>query len=299
MKRVLAALLIAVAAAPGAAFAQKLYAASVRNLIEGGAEGIGGSLYVVTPATGVSTFVAPIQLEGGVPLGVTGLAAHPLTGVFYGITSPLSRTNPLSLVTISPITGNAKMVGTLGVMGSDIAFSRSGTLFVWLPETSQIGVVNLDTGAATPIGRARSAGSPAGLAIDDETRVFITSKGASGTLDTIDITTGAVTAGPVMKGAPFDALINSMSFTPEGRLIAVNSNSGSPALARLVSIDTTTGIVTTLGNMPDDTDGLTFASPVTPEARTPVNWRKVALISLLLLGMALAGFAWAMGRKAA
>ncbi|MEO5692819.1 MAG: hypothetical protein ABIQ72_06815 [Usitatibacter sp.] len=299
MKRLLAALLIALATAPAASFAQKLYAASVRNLTEGGAESIGGSLYAVVPTTGVSTFVAPIQLEGGVPLGITGLAAHPLSGVLYGITSPLSRSNPLSLVTISPLTGDAKMVGHLGVMGSDIAFSRGGTLFIWLPETSQIGVVNLDTGAATPIGTPRSAGSPAGLAIDDETRVFITLKGASGTLDTIDIATGAVTPGPAMKGAPFDTLINSMTFTPEGKLIAVNSNGGSPSNAKLVSIDTATGAVTTLGNMPDDTDGLTFASPVTPEASVPVNWRNVALISLLLLGVALAGFAWAMGRKAA
>jgi hypothetical protein len=49
-----------------------------------------------------------------------------------------------------------------------------------------------------------------------------------------------------------------MCFSPSGLLLAVNSNGGSPASTRLVTINTATGAVATIGALPDDTDALTF-----------------------------------------
>ena len=49
-----------------------------------------------------------------------------------------------------------------------------------------------------------------------------------------------------------------MSFSPSGLLLAVNSNGGSPANTRLVTINTATGAVATIGTLPDDTDALAF-----------------------------------------
>ncbi len=291
------ALLLACLLAPAASVAQKLYAASVRNIAEGGVDTIGGSLYAVTLATGSATFLAPIRVNASLPLGVTGLASHPATGVFYGITSPMSRSNPLSLVSIDPATGNASIVGPLSAAGSDIAFSRAGILYIWLPGTSQLGAVNTETGAVTPIGQPRAAGPPAGLAINESNSAYVTPSGATGTLDMVDIATGAVTAGPQMTGAPFESSINSMTFTPSGMLLAVNSNGGSPAATRLVAINAASGAVANVGNLPDDIDALTFAGS-TREAAVPTDWRSIALLSLLGIGITIGIVAWAIGRRA-
>lgn len=272
--------------------AQKLYAASVRTLAEGGteavgADAIGGSLYSVALATGSATLIAPIKLNGQSPLGITGLAVHPTTGVMYGITSTLSRTNPKSLVTVDPESGNARMVGPLRAGGSDISFNKMGILFTWLPETHQLGVVNLETGNVTPIGNPGPAGPPAGLAIDASGTAYITAKGATGSVDTVDIATGAITIGPQIKGAPFDSTINSMTFTPSGLLLAVNSNQGSPAATRLITINTATGAVNTIGNLPDDTDALAFSKDLKGDSQH-IDWRTIALIALGVIALIIA-----------
>jgi hypothetical protein len=280
--------------------AQKLYAASVRSITESTSpgSGVGGSLYSVALATGSASFVAPIRLNGSSPLGITGLAVHPNTGVFYGITSLLSRSHPLSLVTIDPATGNATMVGPLRRTASDIAFTRAGILFAWLPETTQLGVVNLETGAVTPIGAAGPAGPPAGLAIDAGGIAYITPKGAIGTLDTVDIGTGLIKPGPPLVGAPYDSTINSMTFTPSGLLLAVNSNAGSPAATALVTINVATGAVSNIGTLPDDTDGLAFATlPGGREAAPTLDYQTMALIGLGVIGLILGIIGWAVGRR--
>jgi hypothetical protein len=295
---VLTAVLIAAGLAlPGASAAQALYAASVRSIAEGDDPLLGGSLYSVALASASATLIAPIRLNGTSPLGITGLASQPGTGVLYGITSSQSRTNPLSLVILDPATGNARMVGPLKMSGSDIAFNRAGILFTWLPATSQLGVVNMDSGTVTPIGNPGPAGPPAGLAIDSQGIAYITAKGATGTLDRVDIATGVVRTGPPLTGAPFDSTINSMTFTPSGLLLAVNSNAGAPASTRLIAINTATGAIATIGTLPDDTDGIAFASGLDKDAASTIDWRNIALIALGIIGLILGLISWLVGRK--
>jgi len=283
-------------ALPCTAAGQTLYAASVRSIAEGD-DMLGGSLYAVTLATGSAAVIAPIRLDGTSPLGITGLAAQPSTGVLYGITSPLSRTHPLALVILNPATGDARMVGPLRLAGSDIAFNHAGILFTWLPATHQLGVVNLETGTVTPIGTPGPAGPPAGLAIDANGVAYITPKGATGTLDTVDIATGTIRRGPTLSGAPFDSNINSMTFSPSGLLLAVNSNAGSPAATRLITINTASGAIASIGTLPDDTDGIAFALGTDKSAEKAIDWRNVALITLAVIGLALGFLGWAVGRK--
>ena len=280
-------------AAPLVSAQQKLYAASVRSAPSArGDVPIAGNLYSVNLATSTSTLVGAIRLPGGRPIGVTGLAAHPKSGVLYGITSEQSPNNPRSLVTIDPASGVATMVGELGTAGSDISFDLKGTLFMWLPATSQLGIVDPSSAAVSPLGRPGPAGSPAGIAIDPQGMVFVTAKGAGGTLDNVDLASGALQIGPALTGAPFSTQINSMSFSPSGLLLAVNSNGGSPAETRLVTINTATGVVTTIGSLPDDTDALAFTgglsanlaptfSTLNPGARVVV-----AVVSVILVVLA-------------
>lgn len=286
------ATVLSLAATPALAAIHTLYAASVRS----GGVGLGdvrvaGNLYTINLANGTATLVGAIRLPGGKPIGVTGMAAHPGNGTIYGITSEQSPNNPRSLVTIDPKNAAATLVGELGVVGSDIAFDAKGTLYMWLPGTSQIGVVDPSSAAVTPLGRAGPPGSPAGIAVDPQGMIYVTAKGAGGTLDNVELTTGALQIGPQLTGAPFSTQINSMSFSPSGLLLAVNSNGGSPASTRLVTINTASGAVATIGALPDDTDALAFTgagpnlaptfSTLNPGARVVV-----AVISTLIVVLA-------------
>jgi len=255
--------LIAAAAllAAGTAHAQTLYAASLRSFANAGSQIVVGNLFTINMANTQATLVAPIRLEGNTAVGITGLAVHPATGIFYGITSGLSPDFPHSLVKLDPETGDASLIGRLSLAGSDIAFDSSGNLFIWIQATRQIGQVNLGNGTVTPIGQAGPPTTAGGLAIDPkDNHAFITPLGATGTLDTVDLKTGTITTGPTLTGAPFPAAINAMTFTPSGLLIAVNSNAGVPQSTFLVSINTASGAVSPMGTLPDDTDAITFSS---------------------------------------
>jgi hypothetical protein len=269
---------------------QTLYAASVRSGINSDAP-IAGNLYTVNLASGTATLVGAIRLPGASSIGVTGLSAHPSSGVLYGITSEKSPNSPHALVKIDATSAAAELVGDLRVVGSDIAFDAKGTLYVWLPGTNQLGTVDLSSAAVTPIGKPGPAGSPAGLAIDPNGMVYVISKGASGTLDNVDLATGALQIGPQLTGAPFSTQINSMSFSPSGLLLAVNSNGGNPANTRLVTINTATGVVAAIGPLPDDTDALAFSGSgpdIAPTLSTmsPGGRVVIAVLSVVLLVLA-------------
>lgn len=295
LSRVLTILAAAWLLASGDAQAQqKLYAASVRS---GGVTQqrdvpIAGNLYTINLANGTATLVGPMRVAPGKPIGVTGMAAHPKSGAIFGITSEQSPHAPRSLVMIDPKTAAATIVGELGVAGSDIAFDGNGVLYMWVPATSQLALVDPSSAALTFIGKPGPQGSPAGIAIDPHGMVFVTAKGAGGTLDNVDLATGALQVGPPLTGAPFSTQINSMSFSPSGLLLAVNSNGGSPAATRLVTINTASGVVAAIGALPDDTDALAFTGGLTvnlaPTFSTlnPGARVVVAVISLLLVALA-------------
>ena len=278
------------------ASAQTLYAASFRSSGIGAAVNTAGSLYTVNLASGQATFVAPIRVNGA-SIGVTGLSVHPETGVIFGITAQQSPNYPSSLITLDPNTGRATLVGELKYPASDLSFNRAGILFAWLPATSQLGIVNPSTGAVTPIGPPRQAGTPSGLAIDKMGVAYITTGGAGGTLDTVDLGTGIVTRGPSISNAPFPTGVNSMTFSASGLLLAVNSNGGAPAETRLVTINTATGVVSPIGSLPEDTDALTFANESPRESMSKMNVQTVALMVLGVIALILGLIGWFVGRK--
>jgi hypothetical protein len=292
LSSILAVLLLVPALAHAAI--HTLYAASVRSgAVARGDVPIAGNLYTINLANGTASLVGAIRLPGSKPIGVTGMAVHPSDGTIYGITSEQSPNSPRSLVTIDPASGAATFVGELGAVGSDIAFDAKGTLYMWLPSTSQLGTVNTSSGAVSPLGKPGPAGSPAGIAIDGQGMVFVTAKGAGGTLDNVDLATGSLQIGPPLTGAPFSTQINSMSFSPSGLLLAVNSNGGSPASTQLVTINTATGAVATIGALPDDTDALAFTgggpnlaptfSTLNPGARVVVTVISAVLVLLAVV----------------
>jgi hypothetical protein len=251
-----------------AAAAQTLYAVSVRTYSDPGYHGVEGNLYLVDPETASTRLVTSLNVGGRTPVGLDGLAIHPRTGVFYGITAPSSAAIPKTLVIVDPANGNVTPVGDLGQAASDIEFDAVGTLYAWMPETRQVGTVDLDSGRATPRGKAiqRSANKGGFVLIGNE-KAYVATTGGAGTLDIVDLVTGAVETGPTLSGAPFPDLINSLAYN-KGTLYGINSNFGRSSQANLVTIDPHTGKVTNVGALPNDTDAITFGPATTPKDMT-------------------------------
>ncbi len=289
------ALLLAavLAAAPGIALAESMYVATLRDRGPD-ASNIGGGLYVVDPAAKTSRLVAPLRVGGAIPIGLTGLSMHPRTGVLYGITGGFAPSLPKSLVTIDPETGNATLVGNLGTIASDIRFDDKGTLYVWMDSANRLGTIDVGTGRATPVEQfpeyPQTLGG--GIAVDAEGRVFISANSSAGSLDIWDPATRHLSNGPTITGAPFVSSINSMAFSPAGKLYAVNSNLGTPAKARLIVIDAQTGHAEEVASLPDDVDPIAF--PVTgferPMLELPSGTRQWMRVTIALAFGLLVGF---------
>jgi hypothetical protein len=275
-RTLLVAALAFVAATSVAQAAETMYAASVSGYNAGSTEIGAGVLYTIDPATAAATRVATIRAEGRDVLGITGLAFHPATGVLYGITAGLSPNIPHSLVSVDPKTGDAKVIGALNVVGSDISFDADGKLYMWIPSLRQIGEVNLQTAAIRLVGSAGTAVSTGGLSIDNRGTVMVVGSGNTPRIDNLDSATGDITRGPPLANAPYSAF-NSLTLSPRGILYAVNSNMGAPASTRLVTIDRKTGEVHNIGALPPDTDALAFR----PESAAPLtqdfNWTPILI----------------------
>jgi hypothetical protein len=271
------------------AAAETFFAASVRTHANSGPNAAAGMLYTIDPDTAAATVVAPIRLGGSEPIGITGLAVQPGSGVFFGITGRLSPAVPHSLVKIDPASGDATLVGELEAVGSDIGFSSNGTLYTWLPELRQLATLDLGTGKATPIGApgAQPADGAGALAIDANDTGYVAATGATGTLDRLDLRTGARTRGPKLTGAPYPSAIINLSFSPSGKLFAVNASSGAPADTVLVAIDPASGVVSTIGRLPSDVEALIFASVRVerPYVRDNWMWISTSLALTMLAGI--------------
>lgn len=266
-----------------------------------GSNGIDGSLYTVDPTTAVATLVGPI-LIGAAPVGITGLAFHPATGVLYGATSNDGGNPEHALVTIDPFSGAATLVGDLGVPVGDIAFDSSGTLFAWSGGggSNSLATVDLSTGLATTVGPSGVPGGTACPAVGPANGgnglsfsggiLYVSPKGVAGALYSVNTSTGAATAGPTMSGAPITTCgaLDSMATSSTGTLFAIDTDrSSSPTTSRLVTINTSTGAITQVAalDLPGDADGLAFQA-VSVAVPTVSPW------GLAALGLLLAAIGW-------
>jgi len=285
LTRLFLCLLILVSAAYGLT-AQTIYVAT-------GSNGTAGTLYQVNSTNGdVLSMVNITNANGGGAIGITGLAFNPLNGTLYGVTvrdvtdaATGGNTVSGSLVTINTTTGAATVIGSFGnnqAIG-DIAFSASGNLYGWEARTPfSLATISLTTGVATTIGNSGSTNTTGGgLAIDPTTgKAYVSFTGATpgatrGTLDQVNLGTGAVTVGPALSGAPNDfggqqgnGTMNSLAFNSSGVLYAANSDQLSPANVELVTINLVSGAVTDLFGLPENTDAIAFRLTPVPEPST-------------------------------
>ena len=284
----------------GSALAQgeppaRLYATSIRMHFGEGAPRMECNLYQVDPTNAQSRILAQIQ-SGGLAVAIVSLAIHPQTNQIFGVSDPTSPALRGSLVMVDATSGATSRVGPLAERVSDIGFSNDGTLYGWLPEASRLARIDARTAAISPLepsGITRVMGG--GMALDDDDQGFVAATSATGTLDRIDIRTGRASPGVALQGAPHIAAITNLTFSPENKLYAVNSNLGAPAATTLVRIDPKTGHIDPVGRMPDDSHALIFVPQVAAKAGG-MDTRLMALVGLMIV-LVLAGAAFLLGRR--
>jgi DNA-binding beta-propeller fold protein YncE len=252
------------------AYGQVLYAAD-------GQGGIPGNLYIINPATG-----AVVQTIGPIGFGVTGLAFHPGTGVLYGTTG--AELAPAALIRINTATGAGTLIGnnTNGPI-ADITFRADGTLFGWTEDTDDLVTVNIATGVETVVSDSGIGTAGSGIAFSPGGTLFYAGNNSNGALRTVNPATGLTTVAVTMTGGPPSNRVNALAFNAAGTLYgSVKQSPGDT----LVTINTTTGVVTTIGALPPGIDAIVFAPAAAAGVQavpTLSQWAVVAL-GLLIAG---------------
>jgi len=280
--RALLALVFAVAGlAMQGAHGQVLYAAD-------GQGGVPGNLYVINQATG-----AIVQTIGPIGFAVTGLAFHPGTGVLYGTTG--AENDPPALIRINTTTGAGTLIGN-NADGpiADITFRSDGTLFGWSEGSDDLVTVNLATGVETVVGESGIGTAGSGIAFSPGGVLYFAGSNSDGVLRTINPATGLPTTVVTMTGGPPPSRVNALAFTGSTLFGVVKQSPG----AALVTINTTTGVVTTLGALPPGIDAIVFGTGSAVQQAVPVQ-QPIPTLSqwaLMLLTLLIAG-SYAVMRK--
>jgi hypothetical protein len=238
-----------------------------------GSAAVEGHLFILDPATGSSLLdIGALLTAAGAPVGITGLAFDPVSGVLYGSTANASPNLAQHLVTIDPVTALVTDIGSFGVgvsTLSDITFDpTTNTLYGWQAASGHhLVTVDRTTGAITLIGPGTAAFGGGGLASDAAGTLFSTPDGATnppGTLNTVDKATGILSLIGGLSGAPLPNGMNALAFDGAGVLFGVNLTRGGGA-RHLVTINTGTGAVTDIGRTEDNLDAIAFRPTAVPE----------------------------------
>jgi hypothetical protein len=256
-----------------------------------GAGGSSSSLYTIDPKTGVATLV------GAVGISLNGIAYDSHNGMLYGIAGSSSN----NLVTINTTTGAATVVGSLGnsIVAQALAYdSATNTLYAYskMPASTMFpeGLYTLDTatGAATKVGAGSQLGfssSGNGLAVDSSGTIYLAPGGASGGgsqpnahLYTISAMTGLASQGPAFSGAPLaNSQMKAMSFDSSGNMYGLDFVPGGSFITDLVSIDPSTGAITSIGSTKNGLDGIAFVPSAVPEPSTSILLGLPAIVFFL------------------
>jgi hypothetical protein len=244
--------------APSAAYAQEDECVLV------GAQGgrLNSPLFILNPDTG-----AVIEATAPKGFAITGLSVDPVTGELFGVTSRQSPNNPGHLIRFTT-NGSATVVGDLSPTGAgadeaspDLTFRADGDAFAWLTRTSggtnRLVSINTATGLATVVGTSTVVPVGGGLDFSPGDTLYFTPSSTGGDLRTVDPADGSTTVVAALSGAPPGTnSIAALAFDPSGTLFGVAIDDTSPNPAFLVTIDTTTGTITTRGQSVNRLDAI-------------------------------------------
>jgi len=252
---------------PPVAFAQ----ASACTLLGADGGGIASNLLVLNPANGaVSSIVGPIGFA------VTGMAIDPNTGTLYGATTLQDPIAPGHLIRIDRTTGVGTVVGDLrpdneGV--ADLTFRGDGTLFGWLePSSDDLVTINTTTGRATIVGNSGLNTAGSGLAFSPTGTLFFAGARANDALRTVNPSTGLTSVVATLSGAPAatDRIV-ALAFDHSETLFGVAVEMAHPEPAFLVTINTSTGAISSRGRSINHLDAIVFDCGAGAAVNNPNN----------------------------
>lgn len=203
-------------------------------------------LYTLDPATGLMT-----SDIGPIGFALTGLALNPITGILYGATSNQSAINPRSLISIDQNTGAGTLIGPFNIPNNhpipDITFVGN-TLYGCdtipaTPAVANLYTIDLTTGLATLVGATGAGNSGCGIAADLSGTIYYSGDFADGPLYTLNPITGSGTFVATLNGP--EQSIRALAFNISNVLYGIIGNGSLSSV--LITIDTTTGQVTTIG----------------------------------------------------
>ena len=218
-----------------------------------GADGSGGAastLYTIDPTTGIATPV------GAIGFSITALAWDSTTSTLYGGTSSIAPVN--GLITINRSTGTGTLVGAYGAGNgmSDLAIDSAGNLFGWEENnsTDDLYSITKGTGVAALVGEFGAGTGTSAIAFDSTDALYFT--GASTQpgcpadircLHTISTVTGGLLSTVAESGGGGSRLGAGASFDSSDTLFAILKTGGSGGTRSLATVNTTTGVITTIG----------------------------------------------------
>jgi hypothetical protein len=216
-----------------------------------GATQFSGDLYGINPDTGAFSFLSTANVQ------LSGIDYSP-DGTLYG-----ARTE---LFTIEPISGVATQVGVVGTTCSDITFA--GNLYCITPRASQLHIIDTTLGTYQLVGPTNIiAGSGGAIAARSDGVLFA---GADTGLYTLDPATGLATQvapwtnPPELEGQ--SCRPNAFEFDPIDRLfVSYNCGGGEGGGNHyLVTADTSTGILTFIGQTVPGLDAIAMRNQIPP-----------------------------------
>jgi Ca2+-binding RTX toxin-like protein len=198
------------------------------------------------------------------------------TGTLYGSTArgPSTSTEHNGLlVRIDEQTGAGTLIGDLrpdpdDETAADITFTPDGALFGWLePFSDDLAAINKATGLASIVGNSGLSTEGTGLASDSAGTLFLATDVAP--LWTINRATGAAAQVATLNpSGPTPAL----AFNSAGTLFGVRMDQTVPGRpTELVTINTASGAVSSLGPSVDRLDAIEFATLPSPPAAAPTG----------------------------
>jgi hypothetical protein len=279
-----------------------LLIASDDSCVQGGGSGF-STLYSVDPETASSNPIGPIGFRGVsgiVQLGngrLVGSAIADTGGDFISV-----------LIEIDPFTGQGSLIGTIGNNNEggcgrvpDLTYDAStdtlfGTGFRCIPGNNHGNItdlirINQTTGQGTIIGQTGFFGGGNGIAIMRTGGTLYSTENQN--FFSLDPLTGQGTLIAVNPSIEF--VISAMDFSPlNGELYGIEFGFVEDP-TYLVTVNTTTAVLTRIGQLPVCSDALAFFVPFERNVPTLSEWGMIAAA----VGLGLAGVWFALKRRKA
>lgn len=217
------------------------------------------NFYQIDPATGNAVFIGPTGFNR-----CSAIDFHPITNVLYGICAD-NLDQGEALVTIDVNTGIGTRVGNTGENDiTDMSFSNDGTTL--FAHSFELLTIDIMTGIATVVGGSGGTGFAGnGLAMSQSNQLFHSDDVE---LSVLNQATGLQITS-ILHGYPLDPddfpRNNGMDFEPNSELLFASlkiggevSSSGISPQSFLATVDTTTGIVTIVGQTVKGLDAIAF-----------------------------------------